>query len=635
MYRVMKKIFFSILIIWVTNSNLVAQNIGINATGASPHPSAMLDVSSTSKGLLMPRMTTAQRNAIVSPAEGLKVYDTNTKTFWFYNGSGWIQSATGSPTNFWSINGTNIFNNNGGNVGIGNGNPANNKLEIGTAPGFLNNDLAIGNGVAGMSFLQTNTASIWYTSKDFALMPASGTGNLGIGTITPISKLTIQTPDNTDGFTHLSAGGINLTERVGGVSASIGTVSNHTFRLIANGIPTINLDGFGNVGVGITDQIYKMDISDRIRIRSGSGSSTAGIWLNNPSNSAAFAFLGTKDVDQVGIYGNNAGWSLIMNTNNGNVGIGSGVPNPSNKLQIGSVGATGFATNDLAIGNGTNAVGILQTNSATYIGATTDIILMPRNNGHGRVGINTSTPRAPLDVVDFVSVASSYSYFNRGGFTNGILDCNGCQSAASIIVSNAIIANEFDAYSDARIKSIVGISNTAKDLETIDALQITDYVMKDRVKYGNKYFKKVIAQEVEKVYPQVVSKHTDFIPNVYQLTTKVEKIAGGWLLSFSNDHNISSTAKKLKVLLGEQEGMKEVEIVSIPSSNQVIISSNELNADKIFVYGEEVNDFRTVDYEGLTTLNISATQELSKLIKKQQETIDLLEKRLEALEAKK
>ena len=45
-------------------------------------------------------------------------------------------------------------------------------------------------------------------------------------------------------------------------------------------------------------------------------------------------------------------------------------------------------------------------------------------------------------------------------------------------------------------------------------------------------------------------------------------------------------------------------------------------AIKAFVYGEEVADFRTVDYEGLTTLNISATQELSKLIKQQQVAID-------------
>ncbi len=52
------------------------------------------------------------------------------------------------------------------------------------------------------------------------------------------------------------------------------------------------------------------------------------------------------------------------------------------------------------------------------------------------------------------------------------------------------------------------------------------------------------------------------------------------------------------------------------------------------MYGEEVDDFRTVDYEGLTTLNISATQEISKVIKMQAAMIGSLERRLSALESK-
>lgn len=56
---------------------------------ANPHASAMLDVQSTDKGMLVPRMTTAQRTAIANPAKGLLVFDTNTNTFWFYNGSAW------------------------------------------------------------------------------------------------------------------------------------------------------------------------------------------------------------------------------------------------------------------------------------------------------------------------------------------------------------------------------------------------------------------------------------------------------------------------------------------------------------------------------------------------------------------
>src|SRR5688572_23272152 len=96
-----------------------AQAVAINNDGAAPHTSAILDVKSVNKGLLIPRMTTAQRLAISSPSEGLNVFDTSTKTFWYYNGTGWVESATGSPVNFWSLNGSNIFNTNAGNIGIG------------------------------------------------------------------------------------------------------------------------------------------------------------------------------------------------------------------------------------------------------------------------------------------------------------------------------------------------------------------------------------------------------------------------------------------------------------------------------------------------------------------------------------
>ena len=63
--------------------------LGIGAN--SPNSSAILDVSSTSKGVLIPRMTSTQRNAIASPATGLLIYQTDASTgFYFYNGSSWM-----------------------------------------------------------------------------------------------------------------------------------------------------------------------------------------------------------------------------------------------------------------------------------------------------------------------------------------------------------------------------------------------------------------------------------------------------------------------------------------------------------------------------------------------------------------
>ncbi|PCJ85559.1 MAG: hypothetical protein COA57_07380, partial [Flavobacteriales bacterium] len=69
---------------------LFAQGVAINPTGAPPDNSAIFDVNSTTQGNLFPRMTTAQRDAIASPANGLIIYNIDCNNFNYYNGSAWI-----------------------------------------------------------------------------------------------------------------------------------------------------------------------------------------------------------------------------------------------------------------------------------------------------------------------------------------------------------------------------------------------------------------------------------------------------------------------------------------------------------------------------------------------------------------
>src|SRR5436190_2574857 len=83
----------------------LSQNI-FPATGAAgigtltPDASSLLDVTSTTKGILIPRMTQAQRNAIVAPVIGLMIFQTtNTPGFYYYDGSAWKPvSAKGANT---------------------------------------------------------------------------------------------------------------------------------------------------------------------------------------------------------------------------------------------------------------------------------------------------------------------------------------------------------------------------------------------------------------------------------------------------------------------------------------------------------------------------------------------------------
>ena len=581
----MKK-FMILMLAFVSILKSYSQSVGIGTT--TPNTSSMLDVSATNKGMLVPRMSTAQRTAIASPAKGLLVFDNDVSSFFFYNGTAWTQLSTGSSTNFWAANGSDISNTNGGKVGI--------------------------------------------------------------GTTTPLSALGVQTPTNSYGFTHTD-GNVTIGSYVNANFGWLGTRSNHPLTFFTNdGGPSVTLATTGNFGIGTTTPLAKLHVAGNVKIDGVNTMEFGAGVVGKEGNAGKIGYEtftpDALDIIGAGTVGSNRKitfWNEGGAQFRGNVGIT--VAAPANKLQIGSMGGTGFSGNDLAIGNGTNATGIFQSTANLQVYSSTNIALMPQS-GAGRVGINTTTPRAPLDVVDNVSVANpntydaAWAYYTLGINNFQPVDLEGGTTGStvpnvSIIASNRVLASEFDAFSDARIKNIIGVSENLKDLAILNALRITDYTMQDKVKYGNKPFKKVIAQQVEKVYPQVVSKHTDFIPNVYQTVNKIENTSNGYLLHFNRRHNISSTAKKLRLLLSDKDGMQEFNIVTIPDDKDVIIEATDLKADKIFVYGEEVNDFRTVDYEGLTTLNISATQELSKLIAAQNKKIEAMEREIKLLQSKR
>ncbi|MDW8418437.1 MAG: tail fiber domain-containing protein [Chitinophagales bacterium] len=92
-------LFFLLATIWTCGD--AQNNVGIGI--ANPHPSSILELSATDKGLLIPRMTSAQRNAISNPADGLLVYDITVGCFYYYN-TGWVSlcqlgGATGPTGN--------------------------------------------------------------------------------------------------------------------------------------------------------------------------------------------------------------------------------------------------------------------------------------------------------------------------------------------------------------------------------------------------------------------------------------------------------------------------------------------------------------------------------------------------------
>ncbi|MBU9936793.1 MAG: hypothetical protein KTQ13_09085, partial [Ferruginibacter sp.] len=82
----MKTVFFYFLlvIVFFTPGNSTAQSFAINTDGSTANASALLDVKSTDKGMLVPRMSKAQRNAIATPATGLLVFQNAPDSIGFY-----------------------------------------------------------------------------------------------------------------------------------------------------------------------------------------------------------------------------------------------------------------------------------------------------------------------------------------------------------------------------------------------------------------------------------------------------------------------------------------------------------------------------------------------------------------------
>ncbi len=102
----MKRYVF-VLLTLVTITNLSnAQGVGIGTS--TPDASAILEIKSGTKGILLPRTSTTSRNSIANPAKGLILYDSTTSGFWFNSGSTWVQLSTGN--NSWSLMGNSTTN---------------------------------------------------------------------------------------------------------------------------------------------------------------------------------------------------------------------------------------------------------------------------------------------------------------------------------------------------------------------------------------------------------------------------------------------------------------------------------------------------------------------------------------------
>ena len=96
----MNKKYFTLIVFSCLLNCSFAQNVGIGTNT----PSAKLEIASSNSGILIPRLTTIAKNAILNPPKGLLVYDSTAKQFYYHDGTGW-KTMSSSSSSLWQLNG--------------------------------------------------------------------------------------------------------------------------------------------------------------------------------------------------------------------------------------------------------------------------------------------------------------------------------------------------------------------------------------------------------------------------------------------------------------------------------------------------------------------------------------------------
>jgi len=274
----------------------LSAQVGINTDNSTPDGSAMLDVKSTTSGILIPRMTTTERNEIGDPATGLMIYNTTLNNFNFYNGSSWDIIAAGDDGD-WTISDNNMYSAVSGNVGIGTESPGatldvaghiwqtgiGESVFIGQGAG-VNDDLSNNANVfVGYQAGNANTTGSWNTASGSIALYSNTTGELN--TACGVEALY----DNTTGIGNTASGWEALfSNTTGSNNTALGYLADVTTGNLTNAtaigynakVATSNslvLGGTGvdavNVGIGLTNPSATLDVVGTVQIVDGNQSS--------------------------------------------------------------------------------------------------------------------------------------------------------------------------------------------------------------------------------------------------------------------------------------------------------------------------------------------------------------------------
>ncbi len=401
-------------------------------------------------------------------------------------------------------------------------------------------------------------------------------GDIGIGTSAPTTRLHVA--GGSTSF-HVSPGMLN------------GTAHATATTLDMPGTGTISVwDNFavsGSVGIGNAAPTAKLDVTGGVKVTGGGG-------YGFSSGDADGGIFSPADGTMT-FWTNNA--EKMRLDPSGNLGLGTAGP-MSAKLDVNGniAAAAGFV-----FGHGDVDTGMYPTgpDGNTIVFQTANVERV-RFTSNGRVGIGTNNPSTPLHVSNNVSHTNTLlAYMDNVTVTTN--DTNSTQPYSITADSRIRTSSGFDVVSDARIKHVLGRSSGEKDLDTLMKVEVTDYRFKDTVAKRGRAEKKVIAQQLEQVFPAAVNQSTDVIPDIFQ---NASINVDGWVALATN----LKVGERVRIMTATDQQVHEVLAVE-PTRFRTALKTATASA---FIYGREVSDFRNVDYDAIAMLNVSATQEIKR-----------------------
>lgn len=230
---------------------------------------------------------------------------------------------------------------------------------------------------------------------------------------------------------------------------------------------------------------------------------------------------------------------------------------------------------------------------------------------NGYVGIGTSSPSVPLHVNSSANYADGNDVYFYNGSTSLFTGTGPNQPTSMVTSSRIVVFGAICAASDRRIKTNVAKRTPHDDLRLTQKIQVVNFEYIDKLTQGTGDRVGVIAQDIESVFPESVSKSQGGVPNVYKkmacnITDKDE------LVIYWTASALPVLGARLRLMFGATRILstvissdKECVVVQLNDRNDF-----EITGEYVFVWGEEVEDVRVVNYDSLACLSLSAIQAL-------------------------